>query len=156
MDRLARSLLLVVAVLVGCSSSETGASDLDPDPSREAEVVDFIWEYEERRMEGDLDWLVAHLHPGTFDFWTPAECRETLAFKEPFQKPLQELRDSTYVAAFYFDYGEGRRGDYTDLYRVATTEIGPEGDEDGVFTVAFFEGEPKWFGNCDTPPKQLL
>ena len=145
-------LFLVIAAVAGCSSSQTEFVDVDPDPSRQTEVIGFIWEYEARVAEGDFEWLVDAMPPGTFEFWTPEECKETLVAKWQLQRPIQELGDSTYFSGFSFDYGQGRRGDYTDLYRTDVTRLAPDGVEDGVFTVSFFEGEPKWFGNCDLPP----
>lgn len=91
------------------------------------------------------------MHPGTFDFWSAETCRDTLEFKQLNNRSLLEVSSMDYYSDFYFDFDEDRRLEFTDLYRVNTVEDSDEGIEDRTFTVAFVDGEPKWFGNCDLP-----
>lgn len=145
--------VLAVVAVASCSSARDEVSIVDPNPSREDEVREFIWENEQRWEEGDVEWLVERMHPVTFRFWTPQECSETLSFKRPFDdETLQDLGEVTYFPEFYIDYGEGRRADLAEVYRTEVFELGPEGSEESMVTVAFVGEDPKWFGNCDIPP----
>lgn len=142
---------LAIAVLCAACTDDQAAFDVDPDPTREAIVREFVFEHQEASTAGDFDWLVARMHPGTFDYWSEATCRETLEFKHPFPGSVQEILAMEYYSDFYFDFGGERRLNFTDLYWVSVIEDSDDGLRDRFFTVAFVEGEPKWFGNCDLP-----
>ena len=143
---------LFCLLAVGCSASQQALELVDPDPTRESVVIDFIQEWDAARANGDVDLWVDRMHPGTFEHWSPEECRETLEYKE--RNPDVSIVDfgaMTYYSEFYFDDGDDRVNDFTDLYRVEIVERSEGIAEDSMFTVAFVDGEPTWFGNCDLP-----
>lgn len=145
------SIVLGVAlVLAACTSEASSASD--PDPSRETVVVEFLVEQNDRWRAGDVDWMVERLHSTTFQFWTPEECAEVLrANRDLPTNRLEQIGDLTYQETAAFDYGGGRVAEFRDLYIVNVVELDSQGPLDSTRTVAFEDGEPKWFGSCDSP-----
>ena len=62
---------------------------------------------------------------------------------------LEEIGDLMYLAAAAFDYGQGRVAQFNDLYNVEVVQGTQEGSVNSTLTIAFEDGEPKWFGSCD-------
>lgn len=141
--------VVLAIVLAGCSSGETA----DPDPSRESVVVEFLVEQNDRWRAGDIEWMVEQLHSSTFQFWTPEQCVEVLAEnRELGTNRLEEIGDLMYVEAAAFDYGQGRVAQFNDVYNVEVVQGTREGSVNATLTIAFEDGEPKWFGSCDARP----
>ena len=144
------SVILGLAMVLGACSSDENA---DPDPSRESVVVEFLLEQNDRWRAGDIEWMVEQLHSSTFQFWTPEQCVQVLTDNRDLgTNRLEEIGDLMYLAAAAFDYGQGRVAQFNDLYNVEVVQGTQEGSVNSTLTIAFEDGEPKWFGSCDARP----
>ncbi len=138
-----------VAVLLVCLFS-AGCSDSDATQEAvEAEITEFVWEFDAATDRQDLDFLVDTLHPVTFTHWSPDECREAHAAHS--FRGVKSIDDIEAVGDSFMKYGADddgnwRYGDFEDGYRVHYTAT--DGLPGSMF-VAFVEGSWRWFSNCD-------
>lgn len=141
--------LLIIATSA-CWAAGDGSSASMSEPERVAKVQQFISFLRQAQADGDARALVGALHPMVFDHWNEKECMSAV---ESIVIPDERLSISPEViinaGSVTLDFGQGRIGRVDNVYRVG------HGSPLRFVPIAFDDGAPRWFTNCDSTPGSL-